>query len=193
MEFKYVMTPAGKESKNDVEAATKACRYFRMDDVPVSPVLAFSFLDDEDWLKRYLSKALLKNSKSVVVCADEVTEQMITEIKYAQELKLPIRFYDSTLHEINVDALVINKRIGPGLRKMIMDVNGISCASGGCPYGAVTGEPEKEKEKEKVTPEREKVTVPDGAPVKASVKAPLKAAESTPEKKSIFKGLFGRK
>ena len=96
MEFKYVMTPAGKGSKNDVEAATKACRYFRMDDVPVSPVLAFSFLDDEDWLKRYLSKALLKNSKSVVVCADEVTEQMITEIKYAQELKLPIRFYDAS-------------------------------------------------------------------------------------------------
>ena len=189
MEFKYVMTPAGKGSKNDVEAATKACRYFRMDDVPVSPVLAFSFLDDEDWLKRYLSKALLKNSKSVVVCADEVTEQMITEIKYAQELKLPIRFYDASLHEINVDALVINKRIGPGLRKMIMDVNGISCASGGCPYGAVTGEPEQEK----VTPEREKVTAAGEASVKAPVNAPLKAAEGTPEKKSIFKRLFGRK
>ena len=182
MEFKYVMIPAGKGSKNDVEAATKACRYFRMDDVPVSPVLAFSFLDD-------LSKALLKNSKSVVVCADEVTEQMITEIKYAQELKLPIRFYDASLHEINVDALVINKRIGPGLRKMIMDVNGISCASGGCPYGAVTGEPEKEK----VTPEREKVTAAGEAFVKAPVNAPLKAAESTQEKKSIFKRLFGRK
>ena len=183
------ITPAGKGSKNDVEAATKACRYFRMDDVPVSPVLAFSFLDDEDWLKRFLSKALLKNSKSVVVCADEVTEQMITEIKYAQELKLPIRFYDASLHEINVDALVINKRIGPGLRKMIMDVNGISCASGGCPYGAVTGEPEKEK----VTPEREKVTAAGEAFVKAPVNAPLKAAESTQEKKSIFKRLFGRK
>ena len=189
MEFKYVMTPAGKGSKNDVEAATKACRYFRMDDVPVSPVLAFSFLDDEDWLKRYLSKALLKNSKSVVVCADEVTEQMITEIKYAQELKLPIRFYDASLHEINVDALVINKRIGPGLRKMIMDVNGISCASGGCPYGTVTGEPEQEK----VTPEREKVTAAGEASVKAPVNAPLKAAESTPEKKYIFKRLYGRK
>ena len=189
MEFKYVITPAGKGSKNDVEAATKACRYFRMDDVPVSPVLAFSFLDDEDWLKRFLSKALLKNSKSVVVCADEVTEQMITEIKYAQELKLPIRFYDASLHEINVDALVINKRIGPGLRKMIMDVNGISCASGGCPYGAVTGEPEKEK----VTPEREKVTAAGEASVKAPVNAPLKAAESTPEKRSFLKRLFGRK
>ena len=35
MEFKYVMTPAGKGAKNDVEAATKACRYFRMDDVPI--------------------------------------------------------------------------------------------------------------------------------------------------------------
>ena len=84
---------------------------------------------------------------------------------------------------------MINKRIGPGLRKMIMDVNGISCASGGCPYGAVTGEPEQEK----VTPEREKVTVTDEAPAKTTMKAPLKAAEDTPEKKSIFKRLFGRK
>lgn len=174
MEFKYVMTPAGKGSKNDVEAATKACRYFRMDDVPVSPVLAFSFLDDEDWLKRYLSKALLKNSKSVVVCADEVTEKMITEIKLAQELGLPIRFYDADLHEINVDALVINKRIGPGLRKMIMDVNGISCSTGGCPYGAgeVTTEPVPEE------------TLPVQEIVADSVAAP--------EKKSLLHRLFER-
>lgn len=167
MEFKYVMTPAGKGSKNDVEAATKACRYFRMDDVPVSPVLAFSFLDDEDWLKRYLSKALLKNSKSVVVCADEVTEKMITEIKLAQELGLPIRFYDADLHEINVDALVINKRIGPGLRKMIMDVNGISCSTGGCPYGA--GEVTKEPTPEETVPVQEMVTDSVAAPEKKSM------------------------
>ena len=167
MEFKYVMTPAGKGSKNDVEAATKACRYFRMDDVPVSPVLAFSFLDDEDWLKRYLSKALLKNSKSVVVCADEVTEKMITEIKLAQELGLPIRFYDADLHEINVDALVINKRIDPGLRKMIMDVTGISCSTGGCPYGA--GEVTKEPTPEETVPVQEMVTDSVAAPEKKSM------------------------
>ena len=161
------MTPAGKGSKNDVEAATKACRYFRMDDVAVSPVLAFCFLDDEDWLRSYLSKALLKNSKSVVVCADEVTEKMITEIKLAQELGLPIRFYDADLHEINVDALVINKRIGPGLRKMIMDVNGISCSTGGCPYGA--GEVTKEPTPEETVPVQEMVTDSVAAPEKKSM------------------------
>ena len=80
MEFKYVMTPAGKGSKNDVEAATKACRYFRMDDVPVSPVRAFSFLDDEDWLIRVLANDVRKNSTSVVVCAEEVTEEIVTDI-----------------------------------------------------------------------------------------------------------------
>jgi len=191
MSFVYVMTPETGAKKNDTELAKNACGYFRLHDVSINPHLVLDYLKDDDWLKAHMSKDLMNVCSRVAVFADEVTEQMITEIKYAQELKLPIRFYDSTLHEINVDALVINKRIGPGLRKMIMDVNGISCASGGCPYGAVTGEPEKEKEK--VTPEREKVTVPDGAPVKASVKAPLKAAESTPEKKSIFKGLFGRK
>ena len=184
MEFKYVMTPAGMGKKSDMEAAVKACRYFRMEDVPVSPVLAFSFLEDEEWLKSYLSKALLSKSGKVVVCADEVTEQMITEIKYAQELKLPIKFYDATLHEINVDALVINKRIGPGLRKMIMDVNGISCTNGGCPYGAVTEEPEKEK----VPAAQEKVTAAD----KASAEVSEQASDRNSDRKSIFKRLFGR-
>jgi hypothetical protein len=99
---------------------------------------------------------------------------MITEIKLAQELGLPIRFYDADLHEINVDALVINKRIGPGLRKMIMDVNGISCSTGGCPYGA--GEVTKEP-----TPEE---TVRVQEMVIDSVAAP--------EKKSMLHRLFGR-
>ena len=184
MKFNYVMTPTGMGKKSDMEAAVKACRYFRMEDVPVSPVLAFSFLEGEEWLMNWLSKALLSKSGKVVVCADEVTEQMITEIKYAQELKLPIRFYDATLHEINVDALVINRRIGPGLRKMIMDVNGISCTNGGCPYRAVTEEPEKEK----VPTVQEKVTVTDEAPAEM----PDKKADRKSDRKSIFKRLFGR-
>ena len=184
MKFKYVMTPTGMGKKSDMEAAVKACRYFRMEDVPVSPVLAFSFLEDEEWMKSYLSKELLSKSGKVVVCADEVTEQMITEIKYAQELKLPIKFYDATLHEINVDALVINKRIGPGLRKMIMDVNGISCTNGGCPYGALTEEPEKEK----VPAVQEKVTAAD----KASAEVSEKASDRKSYRKTIFKRVFGR-
>ena len=191
MSFVYVMTPETGAKKNDTELAKNACGYFRLHDVSINPHLVLDYLKDDDWLKAHMSKDLMNVCSRVAVFADEVTEQMITEIKYAQELKLPIRFYDASLHEINVDALVINKSIGPGLRKMIMDVNGISCASGGCPYGAVTGEPEKEKEK--VTPEREKVTAAGEDSVKAPVNAPLKAAESTPEKKSIFKRLFGRK
>lgn len=189
MSFVYVMTPETGAKKNDTELAKNACGYFRLHDVSINPHLVLDYLKDDDWLKAHMSKDLMNVCSRVAVFADEVTEQMITEIKYAQELKLPIRFYDASLHEINVDALVINKRIGPGLRKMIMDVNGISCASGGCPYGAVTGEPEKEK----VTPELEKVTAAGEASVKAPVNAPLKAAESTPEKRSIFKRLFGRK
>ena len=189
MSFTFVMTPETGNRKNDIETAVKACGYYRLDSISISPVLALEYLRDDDWLKSHYAKELMEKCSKVIVVCDEVTEEMISLIKYAQELKLPIRFYDATLHEINVDALVINKRIGPGLRKMIMDVNGISCASGGCPYGAVTGEPEKEK----VTPEREKVTAAGEASVKAPVNAPLKAAESTPEKKSIFKRLFGRK
>ena len=189
MSFVYVMTPETGAKKNDTELAKNACGYFRLHDVSINPHLVLDYLKDDDWLKAHMSKDLMNVCSRVAVFADEVTEQMITEIKYAQELKLPIRFYDSTLHEINVDALVINKRIGPGLRKMIMDVNGISCASGGCPYGVVTGEPEQEK----VTAEREKVTAAGEASVKAPVNAPLKAAESTPEKKYIFKRLYGRK
>ena len=174
MDIRFVMTPEGAGKKADEEAAKRACSYFRMDDMPVNPVLAFSFLEDRDWLNDYLAKELLKKSSKVAVCADEVTEKMITEIKLAQELGLPIRFYDADLHEINVDALVINKRIGPGLRKMIMDINGISCSTGGCPYGA--GEVTKEP-----TPEE---TVPVQEMVIDSVAAP--------EKKSMLHRLFGR-
>ena len=179
MDFRFVMTPEGTGKKNDAESAKRACNYFRMDDIPVSPVLSFSFLDEGEWLRRYLTKELLKKSSTVAVCADEVTEDMIALIKLAQKLELPIRFYDADLHEINVDALVINRRIGPGLRKMIMDVHGISCAEGGCPYGAVASNDVQE-------------TVKAEAPV---VEAPLTTAtaESAETKKSFFQKLFGRR
>ena len=169
MDIRFVMTPEGAGKKADEEAAKRACSYFRMDDMPVNPVLAFSFLEDRDWLNDYLAKELLKKSSKVAVCADEVTEKMITEIKLAQELGLPIRFYDADLHEINVDALVINKRIGPGLRKMIMDVNGISCSTGA---GEVTKEP---------TPEES-----------TSVQEIVTDSVAAPEKKSMLHRLFGR-
>ena len=88
MEFKYVMTPAGMGKKIDMDAAVKACRYFRMEDVPVSPVLAFSFLEGEEWLMNWLSKALLSKSGKVVVCADEVTEQMMRLIRLQRNCRV---------------------------------------------------------------------------------------------------------
>jgi hypothetical protein len=53
MDIRFVMTPEGAGKKADEEAAKRACSYFRMDDMPVNPVLAFSFLEDRDWLNDY--------------------------------------------------------------------------------------------------------------------------------------------
>ena len=52
---------------------------------------------------------------------------MISQIKYAEKLGLPIHFYDADLNQINYDALVINRRIGPGYRKMIVEAHGDKC------------------------------------------------------------------
>ena len=133
MSMIFMITPETGDAKTDRAAAVNACSYFRMSGVAVSPVLAFDYLGEDDWLRDFLWEELLDNSQLAVVMADEVTERMIKQIRRAQEKELPIHFYDADRHEIDVDALVINKRIGPGLRKMIMDVNGLSCSDGGCP------------------------------------------------------------
>lgn len=180
MSFTFIMTPETGSRKNDIETAVRACSYYRMDSVSISPVLALEYLRDDDWLKSHYAKELMEKCSKVVVVCDEVTEEMISQIKHAQELELPVTFLDSDRNQINIDALIINKRIGPGLRKMIMDVNGLSCADGECPYGTDCYAAEEQKpaaenqEEKKPSPEPKAVVEPVA-------------------KKSFFKKLFGGK
>lgn len=76
----------------------------------------------------------LKECKEMRVYADELTEEMITEIKEAQKLNITIKFYNSEMEEINYDTLIINKRIGIGYSQIIADTYGVSSGNGFCPY-----------------------------------------------------------
>ena len=84
------------------------------------------------WLNDYLAKELLKKSSKVAVCADEVTEKMITEIKLAQELGLPIvshtggceearsiRLYNAAKAHPEIDFVMVHLDLGTDNREAI--------------------------------------------------------------------------
>lgn len=123
----YICTPVDPDEKKAIALAKRAANWFRLSGISFSPILTFGYLDRGDWLYESHCKDLLQVCTDVYVFADEVTELMIAEIKEAQRLGLPVHFYDTDLHEINYDALVINKRIGPGYRKIICEAHGDSC------------------------------------------------------------------
>jgi len=81
-------------------------------------------------------KAVLEECSEFRIFCDEVTEEMILEIKAAQKLGIQIKFYDADMREINYDALIINKKIGPGYKKIIAESHGDSYAGTVCPYAA---------------------------------------------------------
>ncbi len=130
--------------------------------IPVAPSLSFAaFLDDNDiadrWRKKTMVMALLPQCKEFRVFCNEVTEDMIPEIKKAQELKIPVKFFDADLKEIDYDALIINKKIGPGYRKIIAEAHGDYSSGTICPYAA---ECPKVKEQEISAGKEATATVP---------------------------------
>jgi hypothetical protein len=129
------MTPLTNDRQKDMATAEKFCRSSSFTELSISPMLAFSYRDyEDDWRMQYYSEKLMDLCESVRVFCDEVTEMMIHMIKYAMTKKLPIEFYDASGNHINYDALIINKRIGPGYRKMIVMSHGDLPASGVCPH-----------------------------------------------------------
>lgn len=118
----FICSPPHEGEPEKMAMANRYCRDAVWDlMVPVAPNLSFSaFLDDADisdrWRKKSIVEALLPECSEFRVFCDEVTEDMIPEIKRAQELKIPIKFYDADMKEVDYDALIINKRIGPGYR-----------------------------------------------------------------------------
>ena len=128
MDMVYVCSPYKGDTEKNVKNVKHYCRivtcYYK---VPIAPHLYFTqFLNDDDSFDRIkgmeMGLSILPLCKEIWVIADEVTEGMIKEIKEAEKLGLQFKFMNSDMEEINYDALIINKRIGPGLRKIIEDI-----------------------------------------------------------------------
>ena len=179
MKIFYISTPITGDARKTTEAAKRACRYFRLSALPISPVLNLDYLEQGDWLYKSNAMDLMSLCSEVYVFTDEVTELMIAEIKQAQKLGLPIHFYDGDINEVNYDALVINNRIGPGYRKMIVEAHGDSCCP--CCGDLCEAKPRVDKPVEKT--ETTEVT----PTVKETMPEPAKA-----EKPSVFARLFGK-
>jgi hypothetical protein len=139
MEKIYICSPYRGDIKENLEKVKRYCSYTVYEGIPIAPHLYFTqFLDDNYSSDRRkgmrMGLELLKECKEIRVFADEVTEGMIEEIKMAQQLNIPIKFYNSEMEEINHDTLIINKRIGVGYRQIIADTYGVSSGNGICPY-----------------------------------------------------------
>ena len=134
MQMNYISTRIDDDNVKTMERAKNACKMFRLDAIALSPVLVLDYLHHDDWLFDAHAFDLMKLCTDVYIFADEVSELMIAEIRKAHELGLPVHFYDADLNEVSYDALIINKRIGPGYRKMIAEANGETCCSGICPF-----------------------------------------------------------
>ena len=133
--MELILIPNTKDNKKDQEFALKVCDWFSHGTPIICPTLAFSYRDrHDDWFERYAIKEIIVHCERLKVFCDEVTAMMIEIIKFAIEKKIPIDFYDADWNHIAYDALVINKRIGPGYRKMITMANGDIPLDGMCPH-----------------------------------------------------------
>lgn len=170
----YVASPYRGDIKKNTENAKKYADYIASVEyaIPIVPHLYFTtFLDDDSWLGRYrgtrMGMALLEECQEMRVFCDEVSEGMIAEIKKAQELSIPIKFYDADMTEINYDALIINKKIGPGYRKILAEAHG-DCFGAGCPYAGDCGKTTAEAPAAEAPAKEDPVPAPALAPAKVS-------------------------
>lgn len=141
----YVLTAPTNDKAKDMEKLKVLCDRFSFSGTAVSPMLSFTYLKtDESWYSETYYRDLLDACDQMYVVADEVTARMIRLIKRAIERNIRIEFYDDSGNRIDYDALIINKRIGPGYRKMIMLAHGDVATTGVCPHcGALLGAEEK--------------------------------------------------
>lgn len=131
----FVLTPLTNDEQKDMTLAKEFCERSSYTDISISPVLAFSYLRrKDDWFMWHYCEELMHRCKIVRIFCDEVTPLMIHLIKYAVEKKLPIEFFEADGHYIDYDALIVNRRIGPGYRQMIHLAHGAVPESGICPH-----------------------------------------------------------
>ena len=123
----YICSPYRGDVKKNIENVKQYCSMVSTyGSIPIAPHLFFTqFLDDNNIIDRNqglrMGQQLLKECDEMYVFADEVSEGMIDEIKVAHECNIPITFHDAEMKEVNHEKLIINNRIGSGLRKIIED------------------------------------------------------------------------
>ena len=173
----YIITNETGTTEKSMKTLRGYCNYLRYEGVVLCPQLTFSYMDESDrdgWFRERRGQDLLDLSTEVYVFADELTELMMKEIRYAQKYGKEVHFHDASGKEIDYDSLIINEKIGPGYRKIIAEAHGETCCSGICPYGAeCCTKAEPEKVTETVSPDKT-------------------TAGNAKEKKSFLQKLFAR-
>lgn len=119
----FICSPYRGSREKNIENVRRYClRAVQEDYIPIAPHLYFTqFLNDDNILDRanglQMGKDLMELCSEMWVFADEVTEGMIEEIRYANEAGIEITFYDSEEKEINNE--YNNKKLGDLLNRII--------------------------------------------------------------------------
>lgn len=127
MDLVFICSPYRGDVEKNIERVKRYCKRASVDrKVPIAPHLYFTqFLNDESWGDRYdgmyMGQTLMEYCKQIWIFADELTEEMVEEIKRAKELKLEFHFYNADMERINDDNLLLHKEIGPAYRRIIAE------------------------------------------------------------------------
>ena len=104
--------------------------------IPIVPHLYFTtFLDDDYSPDRitsfYMGAQLMKYCSEMWIFCNELSDGMVKEIKEAQELGLPLKFFNRERTELNEDNYLLHSEIGPAYRRLIARNYGDSFGLGG--------------------------------------------------------------
>lgn len=100
MKFVYICSPLRGDIETNVRRAFGYCRFAaKLGVLPFAPHAMFSgFLDDDIPEERQTGMALglelLKRSDELWVFGEKISEGMDAEIKVAEELSIPIQYFD---------------------------------------------------------------------------------------------------
>ena len=121
----YVCSPLHGDVEKNLVNAKKYCSIVSEDEeIPIAPHLYFSeFLDDDYEEERLLGirmgLEMLKVCDEVKVFGNDISEGMNLEIRKAEELRIPITFYDKEGRKIDHDTAELDTRLSQKLRSTI--------------------------------------------------------------------------
>jgi len=137
----FICSPYQDDQGQNAARAARYCRNALWEGfIPVAPHLfihtyLYDTHSDGLYVNRLVKNVLEECAEFRVYC-DELTEEMLREIKKAQDLRIPVKFYDVDMREVDYETLIVNKRIGPAYRKVISEAHGDYSSGTVCPYAA---------------------------------------------------------